>query len=345
MPLRIDLEAIRHNATVVRQTALNFGLDVTAVIKEPFAMPGVVDAVLSSGIDKLGLSSPRSAEKLNLRSRARCELICLTLPQQSLEVVRHAEASLHITETTMTAFADALEAVQMTHAIWIGILTSDDREGLLVGDLHDRMEDWHRRLGSRLALKGLLGHWGCRLNSPPPAKEIESIFESAARLGLRLRGRPLEVSLGGSVLLPILDQFVAPPETQLRIGEAILTGTIPGLDHHSLDLRPPFMMEARTVEVSTRWVNGALRPRILIDYGSAVLDHCDIRLLEGNGRALWSSSNMTAIELSECSPPPRLGQTMKFAIGYRSALRALSNHAIRRVQRSPGTEIFAEPAT
>ena len=334
MTLFIDVAAIAHNAVVVRDRARHSGLNVTAVVKGPFGIPSIIDAVLSSGINTLGLSSAASADAVRGRNRPCYEFIGLPLPEQAAAIVQHMDASLHICRETINAFALAAEEAQVDHGIWIGILSSDDREGVATEELLGRIVDWNDQLGKRLVLEGILAHWGCHFEVSPEAQEIEAVLHAAIELGERLQRAPLNVSLGGSTLLPMLGRFMAPPRTQLRIGEAILTGTIPGCEKHGLGLREPFSIDARIVEVSARRVEGALRPRVLIDYGASVLDYRDIRLIGSSGRAQWSSSGMTAVELFDSSQAPRIGETLTFTIGYRSALRALSNPEVSRCERN-----------
>ena len=174
MTLFIDVAAIAHNAALVRDRARHSGLNVTAVVKGPFSIPSVIDAVLSSGINTLGLSSA-AADAVRGRSRPRYEFVGLALPEQAAAVVQHMDASLHTCRETISAFALAAEGAHVDHGIWIGILSSDDREGVAIEELLGRIVDWNDQLGKRLVLEGILAHWGCHFEVSPEAREIEAV--------------------------------------------------------------------------------------------------------------------------------------------------------------------------
>jgi len=139
-------------------------------------------------------------------------------------------------------------------------------------------------------------------------------------------GRRLSLSLGGSALLPILSKLPKSSlPVQLRIGEAILTGTIPGASGDAIGLRPPFTLAARVVEV-TRLAPTTLRiNRILIDQGSTALHLPDARLhRETPGEFIHASAEMSVVQVPATSSQPQLGDTVLIHLGFESALRALS---------------------
>ena len=110
----------------------------------------------------------------------------------------------------------------------IPLLTSDGREGLPPGEIASFIDALEGRFSGYVRLRGLQACFGCANDRPPSARQQRELADLAATTAQRTRG--IVLSLGGSVVLPQL-QLIPPRASvavEIRCGEAILTGTIPG---------------------------------------------------------------------------------------------------------------------
>ena len=335
MILTVNLDAIRHNARVVRKLAQRAGMALAAVVKEPFASPQIFDAIASTGVDSFWTSYPSKATPYFARTLgARRGVINLTVPSDAAQIIGNFSASLHVCEETLRAGAIASTEIDHPHMVWLGLLTSDDREGLRLDEIRSRSDDWRRLFTGTFAFGGLLANWGCRYERPPSLAEITAMF-AAADEGVDLRPGPVPLSIGGSVLLPILRHLPPRSETQLRIGEAIVAGTVTGGGAAHFGLRRVFTLSAELVQVRfDRWSGRVLG---LANCGANLLRDEDFLLMDQAQTDEWSTSGLTAFNIDEIDRDLAVGDSIDLAIGYASAVRTLSTKmvAVRYIESFP----------
>jgi len=154
---------------------------------------------------------------------------------------------------------------------------------------------------------------------------------SAQRLG-DLAARPLIVNLGGSVLLG-----AALPEARrqgadiLRVGEAIVTGTIPGTPDDAS------FFKSVTMDACVVQADGARdgSQRVLVDRGTTSLDPADLSMDGARLAAAPAGREYARLTLHD-HPRLKPGDHLRLTLGYRSALRALLNPAmVVRWKRAP----------
>lgn len=313
MPLTIDLAAVQHNAAVIARLCRSAGVDPVAVIKEAYAAPALIDAILQGGMVHFAASSARAALRVRDTTGRPCMLLGLLAPAFPATALAACNGSLHRHLDT----AQRAQALASDHAIWIDVATSDGRGGVSLAAALKAAVSWRLQPSP-----GLLFNWGC-LAGPPPVSELTAIGPLLAERP----DMPIPLSLGGSALLPQLAMIAGlAPRPQLRIGEALLTGTIPGGTGADLGLRSPATLDGRVVDVE--YGTRATR-RILINRGRTTLNPDDFHVAGLTGRAIEASSELTIFELGSDDRDVSRGELLELRPGYSSTVRSLLNRTMK----------------
>jgi hypothetical protein len=207
--------------------------------------------------------------------------------------------------------------------VWLGVRTSDGRDGVAPGALAEAVSRLSRISGAAGRI-GIMANWGC-LGSSPSSDEIHALAGVLTRTESEAACR-LPVSLGGSTLLPMLSDVRPLRPREIRIGEALVAGTVPGGDGRSLGLKRPVRLESRIVEVQEV---GEAR-RLLLDHGRTCIEIDEATILNVAAKPLAASSEMSLFELSRGAAIPQAGERIELILGYHSTLRSLLNRTERR---------------
>lgn len=319
MAVIIDAAAIAHNARVIRQVCEREGLAVRAMFKQAYALPAIIAASLAGGIGNYAASSRRAAHRVSSVTGGRCALCGPDVT--ALPKVRQGR----IAEVFCTSVESArlLLSAPAARFVWVGVRTSDGRDGVDPEALVDALERLSKASGVAGRI-GLLFNWGC-LGGAPPVAEVGALADLVARVESALDCLP-PISLGGSTLLPILPDLRSIRAREIRIGEAMVVGTIPSGNGRSLGLRRPIRLESRVVEVQDR---EHVR-RILLDCGRTCIEISEVTLDNVAATPIGASSELSLFELSSDAVTPRVGERIDLILGYHSTLRALLNRSVPR---------------
>jgi len=324
MAVILDVAGISHNASIIRGVCDGAALATRAMCKQAYAIPAIVEAMSAGGIDRFGASSVAAARRVARITGRECGLFGIDAAAQG----RSAGAITPAMHRNVDAVIQALAASRANFA-WLSVLTSDGRDGLapaaLMGAVH--------ALSAYSELRGRFGvllNWGC-LGGAPPRDELQGFADLLTKAAA---GAALPVSLGGSALLPLLGCFSIPGSCEVRVGEAILTGTIPGSDGSALGLVRPISLDASVVDLQMT-SDGARR--IAVDRGKTCLDIEEVTIRDIDARPFAASSELALFDLAPGARAPQLGAKVELLLGYQSTLRTLLNRTIRRQMRySPG---------
>jgi Alanine racemase, N-terminal domain len=319
MAVIIDAAAVAHNARAIRSICEREGLVVRAMFKQAYALPGIIAASQAGGIGCYAASSHRSARRVGAATGDRCALCgpdVATLPKLRQGL---------IAEVFCTSVESALLLLSMPapRFVWLGVRTSDGRDGVDPEALVDALEQLSKISGAVNRI-GLLFNWGC-FGGAPSVAEVQALADLVAHVESALDRRP-PISLGGSTLLPMLSDLRRFRAKEIRIGEAMVAGTIPGGDGLSLGLRRPIRLESRVVEVQ----DVEMTRRVLLDCGRTCIEISEVTLNKVAATPIASSSELSLFELSNDAVIPRVGERIDLVLGYHSTLRALLNRTVPR---------------
>jgi predicted amino acid racemase len=317
LALTIDAAAIAHNASVIRATCDDANFVATAVIKKAYALPAIIEAVRAGGIASFAASSLDAARRVTRVTGRPCGLI------------GHAPPALarfgSMISSLLCFHADEARAVLRSPGGEVASLmlrTSDGRDGLAAEALLEELGDLASSAGARL---GIAMNWGC-LGPAPSSGELQHLRDIIARCRL-VAGRALPISIGGSTLLPILKKVDLPGAVELRVGEAILTGTVPFGKGADVGLMRPVHLTSTILDVEAA---SAGRRRLIVDRGWTSIHVSDVELVGFPAVPVDSSSELSIFDLAPGATGPNRGDTVQLALGYRSAVHSLLNRTIRR---------------
>jgi predicted amino acid racemase len=332
MAVIIDAAAITHNARAIRSICEREGLVVRAMFKQAYALPGIIAASQAGEIGCYAASSRRAACRVSSVTGDRCALCgpdVAALPKVRQGLIAEVFC-------TSVESAHLLLSAPAPRFVWLGVRTSDGRDGVDPEVLVDALERLLEVSGAADRI-GLLFNWGC-FGGPPSVAEVQALADLVARVESACDGRPL-LSLGGSTLLPMLPDLRCLRAREIRIGEAMVVGTIPGGDGLSLGLRRPIRLESRVVEVQDR----ENAPRILLDCGRTCIEISEVTLNNVVATPIAASSELSLFELSHDAVIPRVGERIDLVLGYHSTLRALLNRSVpRRFECCPPNNLANE---
>jgi|GEM_PF-7095389 len=319
MAVIVDVTAIAHNARTIRSICEPKGLAVRAMFKHAYALPEIIAASGAGGITSFAASSRRAA----LRVASLTGRCCALCGPDIAALPKARQGGFAEVFCTSTETACLLLWAPAGRFVWLGVRTSDDRDGVAPEALAGAVARLSEISGSAGRI-GLMLNWGC-LGSAPSAAEIHALANVLTRVESEAACH-LPVSLGGSALLPMLSDTGPLRAREIRIGEAMVAGTIPGGDGLSLGLKRPIRLESRIVEVQE--VRKARR--LLLDHGRTCIEIDEATLLNVSATPLAASSEMSLFELSGDTAVPRAGERIELILGYHSTLRTLLNRTEQR---------------
>lgn len=323
MPVRLSQAALHINAQRVAGLAEATGLSLAVALKTPFARQPVLAALHSAVQAPYCVFSTEALSMMPQVPRDQLTFVGLATPHTFPRIVARCESSLHTSPETISAAYAAALASGRPHAIWLGYRTSDDSEGIPHHAMSEAITWYADHCRAPLYLAGLLANWGCAVEHPPQQKEINSLFDLADEIAASTGVTGLSVSIGGSVLLPDLSRVRRRRAVvHLRVGEAILCGTVPGASVAELGLVRPFSLTAEVVEVLPSTARAVRTQRVLLNRGSLDLEIGDCVI--SNGRMIRSSTEMTVAELDVATASTMLGRSVTIGLGFKSSVRALS---------------------
>jgi predicted amino acid racemase len=280
--------------------------------------------LLRGGVRQYAFSSLLAAAKAENAGipRATRVKISLSVPAEAERVARSFVGSVHSCHETISALANGPVGLRADHEILLAVRTVEDREGLPADDAIRFARHCASFGGSSCRVVGVMANFGCRIEQAPAASELDQVRAFAAALR-DVTGRRQVFSVGGSALLAHLP--VAPGECDgsLRIGEAIVAGTIPGRTD-SMGFGRPFSLEAKVLEVRSGAYPG--QDRLLIDVGTTAFDAADVAFEDPQARVFHASGECASLDVTARSF--RIGDTIQLRLGYNSAIRSLTNPSI-----------------
>ncbi|MEZ4533326.1 MAG: alanine racemase [Thermomicrobiales bacterium] len=263
--LNYDLDAMIHNAKHCFVAAKQNGFELRAVLKGGYILPEIVERLACLDGISLAVGTVAEASLPVVNNMA----VATLYPSSSIPV----EAFSNVVRTTevgtsgMRAWARGAEA----HRVLLAIETGEKREGLDPRNLRQQVWIIRKAFGNCVKIDGFQLNYGCVAEKAPDAPAVNVLIKELAQELLTLPiANPL-LSLGGSALLPVLDQLEIPAifRPELRIGEAIVAGSIPGQETSSNLLRTA-SYRAEILQVLPR--SSSNRQRLLINVGGYVLN-------------------------------------------------------------------------
>ncbi len=350
MRIVCDCEKIRQNAAAVTALCAPHDIAVVGVTKCVCGEPEVGRAMLAGGCVMLGESRLENIRRLRAGG-IETPVMLLRLPALSEvdEVVAVAQYSLVSEVETACALAAAAERQGLVHHALLMVETGDRREGVMPADAVAAARALDCLPGLRLA--GLATTLNCLCGVLPTPRHqqgfVDTLDEVEAALGRRLE----TVSGGHTGNLHLIKAGEVPARfNQVRVGEAILTGT----DFSTwADLGVPhqhvFKVYAEVIEVKDKpsapdgavgrdafmhvheWPDRGDRRRAILALGAIDLDTASLTPLRAGVEVVGASSDHLVLDVTDAQPPVRLGEELGFDTVYPAASTGWSSTVTTKV--------------
>lgn len=322
---------------------------LVGVVKSLQMIPTLVTLFQEAGIEALGISDVDIHTRLGKPLDGEPMLIKIPKPSQADTIVRNFRASLGSELVTIRALSEAAHRQRVTHELTLMIELGDLREGVLPGNALRHVREILEFSSPYLRLVGLGANLACCHGTLPSVENLAVLDEIATEAERRLGHRFDKVSVGGSVMLDWLEKHAAPPRiNELRVGEAIVLGTIPGSDRrHPALLQDAFVLKGTVVEVKDKATAplpeagtagrgreplGRAVPgkRAIVDLGYINTVPRGLKCMDEHVRHVCSTSDYSVFDVTDCPRQLAPGDEIEFIPDYRAMTQSLMSPYVAR---------------
>lgn len=312
-PFVLDLDVIASNGRTIVDIVERRGFNLVAVLKHGFRSRQLIETLNASGIDAFAFAAPPPEG-----SPGRT----MSLYPTASRLRRDWPAGTVFTELALDPIARLLTSSARVPdraiEIMIPVLTSEGREGLDATDVPEFAASLERRFGKLVKVRGVQASFGCIEDSGPGQQELRGLHDLTLSLATQ-SSSPMVLSLGGSVVLPILGQVPVHPHVpvEIRCGEAIVAGTIPGYGP-MFGLQPSATLIGNIIQI--RPVSGALE--LVVDRGEYTISGKGTRIAIPGARIIRNSSQLSVVQCPESAVDSAISQ-VEFVLGYADTVTCL----------------------
>ena len=350
----INPQALSQNFQTVKTWVERHGASLTVVTK---ALCGHIESIRMLG--EAGVNSVADSRLENLKrltdSGMGFERWFLRPPhtRELSEVVAYSDVSLNTELRTVKALNDEAERQDKTHKVILMIELGDLREGILPGALVKMYKDIF--VLPNIEVLGIGSNLGCLSGTVPSNDQLMQLVLYKELLELKFeRSLPL-ISAGSSATLPfLLDGQVPAQINHFRVGEAILLGTDLINGGTMRGLRDDgFLLEAEVVEIKEKSLiptgetleglmpfgseeesdhaPGQRGYRALVTVGELDTEVSSLRPVNSDYRMAGASSDLTVLNVGEGGTVLKIGDTIRFRMGYSGLVRLMNNQYTSKV--------------
>lgn len=348
--LIIDISKLQYNLEVVQTLCARHRLDLLAVAKGCNGFLPVIKVFQEGGSSNIGFSRIADAIKASPVLARRPCFISLPSPQQAEAIVHHFGSSLHSELPAIQALAHTADRTSQPHGIILMVDIGDLREGVLPDEVVQTVRAILEMRSPFLELWGLGGTLGCCSGTLPDAQNLGLLQELAVETE-RCTGHGIRtLSIGGSVVIPWIEKGLLPSRiNQVRMGEAILLGTVPTLDQRYEALFPDvFLLRGTVLEARTKpslppgrqgrdvfgqrqtFTDRGRRLRCILDFGILDTYPKGLTPVIAGLEFINSNSDYTIIDATETGQEWKPGDSMDFIMTYQALIRAFHSPHMRK---------------
>jgi predicted amino acid racemase len=267
-------------------------------------------------------------------------LLRSSTPAEAEETVEWADISIQSSLDTLVALSRAALRRGQKHKVLIAVETGDLREGVMPEGVSALAKAVETLPGLRL--EGLSANYACLSGVLPTAENGRMFVEIARQVEITIGRRLDTLSGGATVSLSLIEQSALPTEiNQFRVGEAILCGTdtsghrnVPGTRQDTVELHasvieveikpsvPSGPLGRNAFGQEPNFIDRGFRPRAILALGRIDMELDELFPLEAGIEIVGASSDHLVVDLGGAKRSIRVGESLGFAAGYHSILRA-----------------------
>ena len=345
----IDINKIRTNTGKICDFCRQRGISVCGVTKVTCGMPLVGKAMLEGGAVSLGESRIENIRRLR-SGGINAPIVMLRIPPLSQvdEIVTNADISLNSELPVIRSLSEAAIRKGKIHKILLMVDLGDLREGIWPTDLLEICREVINLKGVRIA--GIGTNLTCFGGVLPSRKNMKELVDYAEQIEKAFTIKLDIISGGNSSSLPLLQEGGMPGRiNHLRIGEAIALGreTVKGHIWQGCS-DDAFQLSAELIELKTKpsvpigetGMDAFGKKPVFSDKGDIVrailnvgredviIDNLVPR--DKNAVILGASSDHLLLDVTAMSPPPELGDSIRFKMNYGALLASMTSNYVKK---------------
>lgn len=349
--LLIDLQKIRHNATVITRLCARSGIQVAGVTKGFCAIPEVARAMIEGGCTMLADSRVENLQTLrNALPEVKYLLLRTPMISEVDDVVQCAEYSLNSEVAAIQALNDAAQDRRTPHRIILMIDIGDLREGVWP----DQIEAAVQAILDCQALHfaGIGCNLGCYGGIIPTPESMERFLGHKRFIEDRFQ-IPVTLTSGGSTsgLQLVASGHMPAGINHFRIGEGILLGKST-TDHYLIPdtFQDTFVLRGEIIEANWKpsipiglrgqdafgnvpvFEDHGMRRRAILALGSQdVVNVNQLMPRDASMTILGGTSDHMLVDITDAHAPYVVGDTIDFYPDYTSLLAAATSKYVRKI--------------
>ncbi|MEI8216922.1 MAG: alanine/ornithine racemase family PLP-dependent enzyme [Eubacteriales bacterium] len=338
--LIIDKKKLEENTRIIVDNCKAYGIAVTAVTKCYCAIPELAIAQVKGGANMLADSRIENLKKLKDIPVPKL-LIRIPMLSQVEEVVRYADISLNSEISVIKALSDESVKQGKVHKVIFMIDLGDLREGCLIEDAMDVIDEIVHLEG--VCLAGIGSNFSCFggvLADKDNLQVLVNLKENIAQKhGLKIE----YITAGNSASYHVMEAGDVPKDVNhFRLGEIILLGkdeqTGKIVENINSDV---FTLVAEIIELKDKpskpfgkigvdafgmipsFEDIGIRKRAIFGIGRQDVKVDDLFPKVSGAKIIGASSDHMIVDLTDCEKDYKVGDLMEFQVAY-GALLALS---------------------
>ncbi|MGD9666791.1 MAG: alanine racemase [Synergistaceae bacterium] len=348
--LIINLDALTHNASVIKKSCCSLGIRADSVVKCVCGDIQIANAILEGGIDTLLDSRMKNIISLK-RDGLKCPIGLLRVPMLSelSLMISYADWCLVSMPEAVMELEKICATEKKEFKVLLMIDIGDLREGLWPDRIDEIAGVFHKC--RRVRCIGAGTNLGCFGGVMPSEDNLSRLVHIALELKNDLLMEEWLISAGGTnIYFPLMNSEITPGGiNHLRIGGALLRGKCGTHDIKGLR-RDTVLLSAEYVEIAKKpskpigtigidafgnvpnFEDKGMRFRAIAALGKQDVIPEDIDPLSEGINVLGASSDHLVLDIEDASPRPKLGDSLKFSFKrYGGMLQAFNSDYVERV--------------
>ncbi|HOP24998.1 MAG TPA: alanine/ornithine racemase family PLP-dependent enzyme [Defluviitoga sp.] len=347
----VYLEKIYENASYLNKLCKNSGVDIVGVTKVVCAEPHIAQTIVDSGISILGDSRIQNIKNM-IDHGIKAEYMLLRIPMLSEldNVVKFVDYTLISELETARNLAKVSKFFNKKTKVIYMIDVGDLREGVW-------FENAVLEISEALNIKGIeivgIGtNLGCFGGVVPSKDNMQKLLEIKKQIEESTGTFLSTISGGTSATLPLIEKNELPKGiNQFRLGESIICGT-DATNHRSVPgtKQDAIVLEAELVEVKEKpsapygnigydafgrkpkFTDKGMRLKGILAVGEQDISPSTTYPLDDNDiEVLHASSDHMIVDLTNSNFKYKVGDKIRFRLGYSSVLRAFTSSYVEKV--------------
>ncbi|WP_020589850.1 alanine racemase [Desulfobacter curvatus] len=340
--LILNLDKLRHNIRFLSRHCREHHLNITGIIKDPYADWKMISQMLELGFENIGISKVPDGPTTKPVFPNRPIYISLPSIHELPAIVQGFSVSFNSEMTVIEQLNRTAIAMNCPHSILLMVDTGDLREGVMPDQVVDTVRKIHQLTPRGIEFAGIGTNLGCCAGTVPNESNLGIMSQLADRIESKLDIEVNTVSVGGSVLLEWMQHKQLPGRiNNIRLGESVFLGTIPTVNqvHPNLDARvvtfrsdileikdkrvtPPQLYGKDALGTLPRVGRQGLRKRAILNFGICDTYPFGLTPLIPGMEIVSVNSNYTLADITECHHPLKVGDFVDFTMNYQAFLQS-----------------------